>query len=440
MIARYSRPEMLEIFSEETLLEMWLLVEQALVDVQAKHGVMPAAAGKKLAKKLQTMREKKTYSVARFRELEKKTKHEFLAFLEMTAEKVGAESAYLHLGVTSSDILDTATMLQLQAGMMQLLSHFDHLLPLLKARADHYQKLVTIGRTHGMFAEPTSFGLKFLSWYSEGLRNQDRLLFAMTEISVGKLSGAVGNNSFVKVQQEIEALELLGLKREGVSTQIIPRDRIAAAVSALALVGTWIERVCTEIRHLQRSEVGEVNEGFEAKQKGSSAMPHKKNPIACENLVGCARILRANVHAAFEDCALWHERDMSHSSVERIILPDSFTLLDYMLDRFTGVIAKLQVDETRVMENRTKAGEVSLSGKLLTQLGLAGCPRTLAYEFVQRVAFQAHSEGFALEEAYHSQLKSPEFKKLQKYKVNWKVLLNDEAHLKEVKQIYAKLK
>jgi len=431
MIARYSRPEMSRIFSEPVQVELWLLVEQALVEVQTRHGVIPGAAGKKLTKKLETLRERKTYSIERLRELEKKTKHEFLAFLEMTAEKLGPESAYLHLGITSSDVLDTGMMLQLQAGVLQLLTHFDRLLPILKARADQYRSLVTIGRTHGMFAEPTVFGLKFLSWYSEGLRNQDRLLFALTEASFGKMSGAVGNNTFVTVAQETEALDLLGLKREPVSTQIIPRDRIASILSELALSGAWIERVCTEIRHLQRSEVGEVNEGFEARQKGSSAMPHKKNPIACENLVGCARLLRSNLQAAYEDCALWHERDMSHSSVERVILPDSFVLLDYMFDRFAGVLEKLQVNEERVFENRVKAGEVSLSGKLLTQLGLQGCPRTQAYEWVQKAAFVANSEGIPLRDAFERLVKD--------HRVDWKKLLKDETHLKEVKKIYAQL-
>jgi adenylosuccinate lyase len=441
MISRYSRPEMTEIFSEAAQLEAWLLIEQALVEVQTAQKVIPSSAGKILVKKLRDLREKKKYSVARFRALEVRTRHEFLAFLEMVAEKLGPESAYLHLGVTSSDVLDTATMLQLQAAMLQLLSHFDQILPLLKARADETRDLVTVGRTHGMFAEPTSFGLKFLGWYSEGLRNQDRLLFALTEVSFGKISGAVGNNSFVSVEQETETLKLLGLNREPVSTQVIPRDRIVAALSVVAMVGVWIERVCTEIRHLQRSEVGEVNEGFEANQKGSSAMPHKKNPIACENLVGCARLLRSHVQASFENCALWHERDMSHSSVERVILPDSFILLDYMLARFTSVVSKLKIDESRVLENRTRAGEVSLSGKLLTQLGLAGCPRTLAYEFVQKVAFRSNFDGIPLDQAYALIISedSKRFGKLKRLKINWKSLLNDQVHLREVKQIYAKI-
>ncbi len=434
MIERYSRPKMAALFSDQRVMEIWIQVERAIAATQVEDKVIPSAVGKKMLAKLDQILEQKTYSLSRMRELEQKTKHETLAFVEMISDLLGEESAYIHLGVTSSDILDTTLMIQIREALTQLLDQVEAISKVLLRRAKEDQKLVTIGRTHGMFAEPTSFGLKWLSWYSESKRNHERLARALQEASFGKISGAVGNNTFFSVKQETAALKKLGLHREPVSTQVVPRDRIASVLSELALVGVWIERVCTEIRHLQRSEVGEVQEGFAKTQKGSSAMPHKKNPIGCENLVGCARLLRTNAFAALENCALWHERDMSHSSVERVIVPDSFILIDYMLDRFQGILENLIVIPKQVKANREKAGEIALSGKLLTALSRQGCPRTMAYELVQRVAFSAREEGISIRDSYLEEVKkNPEFKK---YPVQWDALLKDETHLSEVKNIY----
>ncbi len=389
MIARYSRPEMTEIWNDRRRYQVWLEVELAVCAELAREGIISRTDWKLLEKKARALLKKGGVDPKRVEAHEKVTRHDIIAFTTAVADEIGPISRYVHFGLTSSDVVDTALSLTIQEAGVQLQSEIETLLDTLKSKAIRYKKLATIGRSHGIFAEPTSFGLKFLGWYSEWKRNLERLDRALEGLRVGKLSGAVGVNAHWSPGFEEKVLKSLGLKREPVSTQVIPRDRHAEFFCVIAQCGSSIERMCVELRHLQRSEVNEVMEGFSRGQKGSSAMPHKRNPISAENLSGCARLLRSYALAALENVPLWHERDISHSSVERVAFPDAAILLDYALDRMNGVLSDLVVREEQVRANLAKAGSTVFSGHYLLALVRAGATREHAYAWIQQCALQS---------------------------------------------------
>jgi adenylosuccinate lyase len=395
MIARYSREIMASIWLEEAKFARWFQVELAVAQIQIRERVLPRRDGAELVRigtqvlKTHFRGKRATQSVAEISRLEKDLKHDVLSFTTFCAEKIGPSGRYFHYGLTSTDIVDTAMAIAVQDSGKVLLATLDRVLKELKRLALKHRKLVAIGRTHGMHAEPTVFGLRFLGFYEEMQRNRARLTQALARNRTGKLSGAVGANVHFSPASERKILKLLGLEREAVSTQTLPRDRLAELFSAIAITGASMERITTEIRHLSRSEVGEAREGFSKLQKGSSAMPHKRNPVASENLTGCARVLRSYLIPALEDVALWHERDISHSSVERMILPDAFILADYSLDRLAKILAELVVNEDRVRENLRSSGGVPLSGHVLLGLVKAGASREEAYRWVQKASHRA---------------------------------------------------
>lgn len=398
MIERYQRPEMAKIWHDENRFKMWTRVERAVCEHYARTRVIPAREWKVLKKKLAAI-ESRGLLPAEIAKVELTTKHDVLAYTTVLARKIGPTSRYVHYGLTSSDVVDTGLMLLIQMAGKEIVADVDGLLAVLKALADRYQDLPAIGRTHGMFAEPTAFGLRFLSFFAEWARNRERLARSLEDLRVGKLSGAVGANSHLSCADEARVLASLGLKAEPVSTQVIPRDRIADLFGVFAVMAGSLERIALELRHLQRSEVSEVSEGFSRGQKGSSAMPHKKNPISSENMTGLARLVRGYSSAAFENVALWHERDISHSSVERVILPDTTIILDYALRRMTHVLLNLQVATDRVQSNLDAAGPRVFSGHLLLKLVQRGFPREQAYEWIQAAAFKTVTEGLTFEAA-----------------------------------------
>ena len=344
MIPRYSRPQMARIWTEENKFHTWLEVELAALEAMASYDLVPKTA-------VDHIRAKARFDVARIEEIEAQTKHDVIAFLTNVAEYVGEDSRYLHYALTSSDILDTAMALRLRQAADLLLADLDQIMAVIKERAYEFKDTVCIGRSHGIHAEPTTFGLKFALWYAEMQRHRERLLHAREIISVGKFSGAVGTFAHLPPQVEEKACALLDLKPAPLATQVVQRDRYAEYFTTLALIGGTVEKIAVEIRHLQRTEVREAEEFFSAGQKGSSAMPHKRNPILSENLSGLSRVLRGNALAAMENMALWHERDISHSSVERIIAPDSTILLDFMLGRLTGLLKNLLVYPDNMEKN-----------------------------------------------------------------------------------------
>ena len=382
MISRYSRPVLEKIWNQTTKYETWLSVELAHLEVLAKEGLVPKAA-------FEAVKKKAKIDPQEIDRIEKEVKHDVIAFLTQVSKTVGPEARHLHYGLTSSDLVDTALSLQLKEATEIILEGMGGLLKVLKEKALAYKDVVTMGRSHGIHAEPTSFGLKFLLWYSEMKRNEDRLKLALETISVGKFSGAVGNFAYLSPQIEEKICKKLGLKAESISTQVISRDRHADFFSVLAIVAGSIEKIAVEIRHLQRTEVLEVEEPFSKGQKGSSAMPHKKNPILCENLTGLARLVRSYAQAALENIALWHERDISHSSVERVIAPDSTTLLDFMIHRLTGVLKDLVVYPHRMKENMDLSFGLVYSQRVLLALTQKGISREEAYQAVQKNALQA---------------------------------------------------
>ena len=390
MIDRYTRPAMGRIWTDKNKYRCWLQVEAAASNVLAEDGVIPAEAAQAIA-------EKATVSAARVAEIEAEVKHDVIAFTQAVAESLktqglGEQSRWLHYGLTSNDIVDTAQALQIKEASALIRSGLEGLLAVLKRRALEFKHTPTIGRTHGIHAEPTTFGLKLLNWYAEMQRNLVRFDAAAEDMRVGKLSGAVGTFGHFSPKQEEKACERLGLKPAPVATQVIQRDRHAAYIATLAIIGSTLDKIAVELRHLQRTEVREAQEYFSEKQKGSSAMPHKKNPITSEQISGLARVLRGNAQAALEDIALWHERDISHSSVERVIFPDSTILADYLLAKATDLIDRLLVYPERMKKNLESTGGLIFSGQLLLDLAEAGMLREDAYRLVQGHAMRAWKE------------------------------------------------
>ncbi len=384
MIDRYTRPAMGKLWSEEARLQRWLDVELALVDVLAERGEAPAEAARLL-------RSKARVNVARMQEVEAEVKHDVIAFVSSVAETVGDEGRYLHLGLTSSDVVDTAFALQLRDALDALVAGLDTLRSAVREQAIKHRRTPMIGRSHGIHAEPITFGLKCAGWYAELGRDRRRLLCARAEIAYGKLSGAVG--TFANNPPEVEAavLQHLGLTPEPLATQVVPRDRHAVVFTTLAVVAGTCERIALEVRHLQRTEVGEALEPFGRGQKGSSAMPHKRNPILAENLTGLARLVRSYAGAALENIALWHERDISHSSVERVIGPDATIVLDFMLARLAGLVAGLEVRPEAMAANLARLGNAVFSEQVLLALVRKGARRDDAYRWIQRHAL-AHGD------------------------------------------------
>ena len=390
MIDRYTRPGMGNLWTEENKYRCWLKVESAASAVLAEDGLIPAAAAEAIDTKA-------SFSVDRIREIEAEVKHDVIAFTTAVAEalkkqSLDDESRWLHYGLTSNDIVDTAQALQVKDASALISEGLVGLQDVLKRRALEFKHTPTIGRTHGIHAEPTTFGLKLLNWYAEIERNLARFDAAAEDMRVGKLSGAVGTFGHLSPKQEEKVCARLGLKPAPVATQVIQRDRHAAYLATLAIIGSTLDKIAVEIRHLQRTEVREAQEYFSEKQKGSSAMPHKKNPITSEQISGLARVLRGNAQAAFENVALWHERDISHSSVERVIFPDSTILVDYLLARTTDLVDRLLVYPERMKKNLESTGGLIFSGQLLLDLAEAGMLREDAYRLVQSHAMRAWKE------------------------------------------------
>lgn len=386
MIERYSRPEMAAVWTPENKFRKWLQVEVLACEAWAKLGKIPPEAVK-------TIKKKANFDPKRVDEIEQVVKHDVIAFLTNVAEYVGEDARFIHMGLTSSDVLDTALAIQMKEAAEIIIKDINDLLEVLKARAIEHKDTVMIGRSHGIHAEPTTFGLKMALWYDEMRRNLRRLEEARDVAACGKISGAVGTFANVEPSVEEYVCKKAGLTPAPVSTQIVQRDRHAQYLGALAMIASSLEKFSIEIRHLQRTEVYEAEEYFSKGQKGSSAMPHKRNPIATENISGLSRVIRGNAMAALENIALWHERDISHSSVERIIIPDSTILIDYMLKRFTGIIKNLLVYPKNMMANLNKMKGLVHSQRVLLALAKKGMSREDAYRCVQRNAMQVWEKG-----------------------------------------------
>ncbi len=394
MIARYSLPRLKAIWSDEGRLEAWLEVEIAALEAWRELGVVPASA-------VAAVRERAHADAAlvtRAKAIEERTHHDVIAFTEAVAEQVGEEARWFHYGLTSSDVVDTGLALQLRSAGAEILAGLDRALAAVLERAREHRHTPCMGRTHGVHAEPTTFGLKLLGWWYDLRRNRERVERAFAGVAVGKLSGAVGAYGNVDPRVEELALAALELGREDVATQVVGRDRHAELLAALAILASSLDRFATEIRHLQRSEVREAAEPFARGQKGSSAMPHKRNPITCERISGLARVLRGNAVAGFENVPLWHERDISHSSAERVVLTDSTTLAHYLLDRFAWIVEGLEVYPARMRRNIDAAHGLTFSGSVLLALVEAGLTREAAYAIVQRNALRAFDEELPLRE------------------------------------------
>lgn len=377
MIDRYTRPEMKEIWSDKARYQCWLDVEIAADEAWSKLGYIPAEDVEKI-------RQNATFTVEGINEIEAVTHHDVIAFTRDVSKSLGPERKWVHYGLTSTDVVDTAQGLQLKKVNDILRQDIQDFMDILADRAREFKYTVCMGRTHGIHAEPTTFGLKLARWYSEMKRNQERFEHAAKGVEAGKISGAVGTFAEVDPQVEAYVCQKLGLRPQEISTQVLPRDLHAEYVAAIALVGTALENMATEVRSLQRTEIHEVEEHFAKGQKGSSAMPHKRNPIGSENICGCARVLRGNVVTAYEDVTLWHERDISHSSAERMILPDSTALLDYMLHRFGKIIKNLDVFPDRMKHNMDETLGLIYSGRVLLKLVNSGMTREDAYDLIQR--------------------------------------------------------
>lgn len=385
MIERYSRKEMADIWSLENQFQAWLEVELAACWAWSKLGKIPE-------KDVETLYKNASFNVDRIKEIEKQTRHDVVAFTRSVSESLGEEKKWVHYGLTSTDVVDTANGYRLKQANEILRKGIQHIIDVLAQKAKKHKYTVMMGRTHGVHAEPTTFGLKCALWYAEMKRNQERFEKAARDVEFGKMSGSVG--TFANIPPEVEeyVCEKLGLQPAPISTQTLQRDRHANYVATLALIGSTMEKIAVEIRHLQRSEVREAEEFFRKGQKGSSSMPHKRNPVSSENISGCSRVLRGYMMSAYENIPLWHERDISHSSVERIILPDATILLDYMLNRFSGVIEKLTVFEDNMEENIYLTYGLTFSQRVLHKLIDKGMSREKAYDTVQPLAMQAWEE------------------------------------------------
>jgi adenylosuccinate lyase len=385
MIPRYTHPEMGRLWSDQRRYETWLAVESAAAEAMAAAGLVPADAARDI-------RERGAFDIARIEEIEAVTHHDVIAFTTAVAEKVGPSARWLHFGLTSSDVVDTAQAIQMRDACDLILRGLEALAEAVRVRAEEHRRTPMIGRTHGVHAEPMTFGLKLALWHAELQRNIERVRRVRGIVAVGKISGAVGTFAHLPPSIEEDVCRRLGLEPAPVSSQVIQRDRHADLMAALAICGASLEKFALEIRGLQKTEIGEVEEPFAKGQKGSSAMPHKRNPIGCEQITGLARLLRANAMAALENVALWHERDISHSSVERVILPDTFIALDHMLRRFTRIVAGMVVYPDRMRENLDRSRGVVFSGQVLLELASRGVSREQAYAWVQRCAMRAFDE------------------------------------------------
>jgi adenylosuccinate lyase len=386
MIERYTLPEMGALWSEQNKFQKWLEVELAVCDVHAEMGTVPREA-------VEQIRSRASFSVERINQIEQITNHDVIAFTTNLAESIGEPARFVHYGLTSSDVVDTANALLLRDAADILLEKIDRLLDVLKRRAFEFKLTPQVGRTHGIHAEPTSFGLTFALWYDEMQRNRERLIHAREAVAVGKISGAVGAFALLEPIVEERVCARLGLQAAPVSTQIIQRDNYAEYLSTLAIIASSLDKFALNIRHWQRTEVREAQERFAKGQKGSSAMPHKRNPIISERICGMARVVRANSLVGLENIALWHERDISHSSAERVVLPDSSIAVDYMLHKATGLIDGLVVYPERMLENLGATRGLIFSGQLLLALTNKGVARETAYEWVQRNAMKVWDEG-----------------------------------------------
>ena len=385
MIDRYTRPEMAALWSEEAQFQAWLDVELAACAAWAQLGVIPQ-------EDVDTLYEHASFDVDRIHAIEEETRHDVVAFTRAVSETLGEEKKWVHYGLTSSDVVDTAWSVRLKKANRLLLEAIDRLLEVLASRAREHKHTLMMGRTHGVHAEPTTFGLKLALFYAEVQRGRERFVRAAEDVRVGKISGAVGTFAHLPPEVEAYTCERLGLRPAPISTQVLQRDRHAHYLGVLALLGATLEKMAVEIRHLQRSEVREVEEAFRAGQKGSSAMPHKRNPIGSENITGCARLLRGYMVSAYENVALWHERDISHSSVERVILPDATTILHYALHRFAGIVERLVVYPQAMTANMERTFGLYNSQRLLLKLIDTGMSREAAYDLVQPLAMQAWEE------------------------------------------------
>ena len=391
MIERYTLPRMGAVWTADRKYDTWLQVELAVCEALEKTGQVPKGVARRI-------RQTVTLNPDSIADIERVTKHDVIAFLESVAGQAGADAGYLHTGLTSSDVLDTGLAMQVAEATAIILEGLDALLKVLRTQAFAHKETIMVGRSHGIHGEPVTFGLKWALWYAEFTRHRTRLVAAGKDMAVGKLSGAMGTCAHLPPRIEQAACAKLGLRPAPVSNQVVQRDRHAAFIGTLALMAAGIEQVATEIRHLQRTEVLEVEEYFSVGQKGSSAMPHKRNPVGSENLCGLARIIRANSMAALENVALWHERDISHSSVERIIIPDSAILIDYMIVRLTTLLDTLVVYPDRMLKNLHLTGGLIYSQRLLLALGERGMARKAAYEAVQRNAMLAWKERGAFQD------------------------------------------
>lgn len=428
MIERYTREAMGELWSEENKFRAWLEVEICAAEGWAEIGVLPKD-------EVKLLREKASFDMARIREIEAKTGHDVIAFTRAVSETLGPERKFIHYGLTSTDVVDTANGYLLKQANQVLKADLDELIRVLGEEARRYKDVVCMGRTHGVHAEPTTFGMKLAIWYAEMRRNRRRFEEAAQGVEFGKLSGAVGTYANIDPRVERYVCERLGLEPAPISTQTLQRDRHAEYVATLALCATSLEKFATEVRALQKTEVREVEEPFRAGQKGSSAMPHKRNPVGSENISGLARVMRGYMVAAYENIPLWHERDISHSSVERVILPDATILLDYMLARFTKIVADLRVYPENMRRNMERSFGLPFSGRVLTALIDKGLSREEAYDFIQPLAMQAWDE----QRSFLEILKDDgEIKKFLNFK-ELQSCFDPSWHVKHVDQVFERL-
>lgn len=428
MISRYTRERMRLLWSEENKYKTWLRVELAICEALQKQGIITA-------KDLKNIQEKTSCDIDDIAHEEKKSKHDVAAFVSVISKKLGPEGRFIHYGVTSSDVLDTSLALLLKESLESILEDTENLLSVLKNKAFQFKDTLMVGRSHGIHAEPTTFGLKCALWFEEMKRNRDRMQRALENISYGKISGAVGTYAHLSSKIEEYVCQKLGLKPDPITTQIIQRDRHAEYFTTLAILASSIEKIAVEIRHLQRTEVGEVEESFSSGQKGSSSMPHKKNPILSENISGLARLVRAYAMTSLENIPLWHERDISHSSVERIIAPDATELIDFMLSRLTSIIENLIVNKNQMFENLNRTKGLIYSQKILLNLIQKGLMRDEAYELVQRNTLKASQTGESFEVIV---LKDADIRK----KLNEKEIheaFDPQTYIKEVDQTFRRV-